>query len=423
MEITLWDYTGDLNRLEAVDSAGRALPLQLVSDSPKQYWDHRYVTVYVRVAVPALGYTAIALREKPLERCPVYRLNDVRVDAEMGGCVLENEVLRAQFDARSGALVSLIDKETGEEQLAAPAQLCLVDTEKATSDAWHIGRWLRCTPVGTVIRFSPQSGSVRNCLEIRQKVLSSTVITRVSLDSGARELCFALEIDWNEAAGQGDTVPLLTFRAPVKSRPDRFLCDVPGGLIWRKEGHIDMPCQSFAAAENGQNLLTLAADCKYGYRLSEGTLTCSLINTAGSPDPYPERGLHRITLWLRAGKETPAALRRHIEALNRPLIPLSTKAQPGPLPARMRLLHYEADTALLSGAELNGQGEFCLRVYETQGQRDTVRLSLPFEAATARLTDMKGRDMETARVQGRQITFEAAPFRLTEVRVTPMDKT
>ena len=182
---------------------------------------------------------------------------------------------------------------------------------------------------------------------------------------------------------------------------------------------MDVPCQSFAAVDNGQRTLALISDCKYGFRLSEGVLSCSLINTAGSPDPYPERGLHRITLWMHVGEKGATALRRHSEALNRPLIPLSTKAQAGVLPAVGRLMEFDAQTALLSGAEINSEGEMCVRVYETQGKPDEVRLILPFEVAAARLTDMKGNERGTARSEGHRVIFKVPPYSIVQVCAAP----
>ncbi len=418
-EVTLWDYTGDLSRLEAVDAKGRSLPLQLAAGMPKRYWDHWYASVYVRVSVPAFGYAVIALREKPLERYPVYRLNDVRVDGEMGPCVLENEYLAARFDTVTGALVSLVDKETGEEQLAAPAQLCVADTERATSDAWHIGRYLGVRPVERTVRFRPAAGGVRAFLEIEQKALSSSIITRVSLDRGARELQFAWEIDWHETAEGNDTVPVLVFRAPLKQKAGECLCHVPGGVIRRQAAWRDMPCLTFASAQNGSRALTLAADSKYGYRLSEGVLSCTLINSAGSPDPYPERGLHRITLWLRVGSDSPAALLRRAGALNRPLIALSTKAQPGKLPPEMRLLSFRAENAVLSGAELTEEGALRVRAVEIEGKEGAVTLTLPFAIRSARLTDMKGNTTGSVQIDGRTASFAIGPWRVEEALILP----
>lgn len=418
VEITVWDYPGDWNRLEAVDAQGHSLPLQLAPGMPGHYWDHRYIRLFVRMAVPALGYAILAIREKPLDRVPVYRLNDVRVDQEMGPVTLENEYLSARFDAVSGALVSLVDKASGEEQLGAPAQLCLISTEKSSSDAWHIGRYVAINPLNQTVRFRPHAGAVRSWVEMEQKVLSSTVTTRVYLESGARELRYEWEVDWNEAANQGHTVPLLAFRVPLKGQADQLICDVPAGIIIRQARHMDVPCLTFAAAQNGKNLLALAADCKYGYRLADQVLTCSLIHAAGNPDPYPERGMHRINLWLHVGADTPVTLKRTVEALNRPLIAYSTKAQPGPLPAGMRLLGFEAESSLLSCVELTEDGALRVRVYEAQGRADTVRLTLPFEAASARQTDMLGLAQGKLQVQGRDVSFALAPYRLADVIIT-----
>ena len=112
---------------------------------------------------------------------------------------------------------------------------------------------------------------------------------KISLDAGAKELQYAWEIDWQEAAGKDDTVPVLVFRAPLKEKAEECLCDVPGGFVRREAAWRDISCLTFASAQNGGCALTLAADSKYGYRLSEGVLSCTLINSAGNPDPYPER--------------------------------------------------------------------------------------------------------------------------------------
>ncbi len=418
-EITLWDYTGDLDRLEAVDSKGRSLPLQLAPGMPKRYWDHWYASLSVRVSVPAMGYTVIALREKPLERYPVFRLDDVRAEEEMGPCTLENEYLRARFDTLTGALVSLIDKETGEEQLSGSAGLCVADTEKATSDAWHIGRYAGLRPVERTVRFRPMAGKVRSCLEIEQKTLSSGIITRVSLDAGARELRYEWEIDWQETANQDDTVPVLAFRTPLRGKAEECLCHVPGGFVRRKAAWMDVPCLTFASAQNGSRALTLAADSKYGYRLADGVLGCTLINSAGNPDPYPERGLHRITLWLHVGNESPAALLRHVGALNRPLIALSTRAQPGRLPPETRLMDFRADSAVLLGVELMEDGALRLRAVETGGKADTVTLTLPFAIQSAQLTDMQGNPTGNVKTEGGTAVFSIDPWRMEEAIIHP----
>ena len=120
VELTVWDYTGDLRRLEAVDSQMNPLPLELLDREMQTYWDHRYVRVLVKVEVAAMGYATIALREKPVTDYPTFYLSAERTESPKGDITLENEFLRAKIDGRSGMLLSLVDKTTGKEQLSAP---------------------------------------------------------------------------------------------------------------------------------------------------------------------------------------------------------------------------------------------------------------------------------------------------------------
>ncbi len=85
--------------------------------------------------------------------------------------------------------------------------------------------------------------------------------------------------------------------------------DVPAGVIDREPKPQDLPALTFAAAVSGDRAAYLASDCKYGYRNWDGDLSVTLINSAGSPDPYPERGIHRITVWLGASQSDAVALK------------------------------------------------------------------------------------------------------------------
>ena len=90
VELTLWDWTGNLARLVAVDEKGERLPLQLLDREFKTYWDHKYVRLLVTASVPALGYATIALQEGECEDYPVYHLSGPRTSESYPDIVLEN---------------------------------------------------------------------------------------------------------------------------------------------------------------------------------------------------------------------------------------------------------------------------------------------------------------------------------------------
>ena len=414
VELTVWDYTGDLRRLEAVDSRMEPLPMELLDREMQTYWDHRYVRVLVKVEVAAMGYTTLALREKPVVDYPTFYLSAERTESPKGDITLENEFLLAKIDGRSGMLLSLVDKVTGREQLSAPAGLCVVDTEKATSDAWKIGRYLGVTPVEHTLRMEPMSGKLRHGVTMEHQMLNSSVKTEVTLEEGARSLKYSFCVDWNEAANKNATHPVLIYRMPLKDAAEQVLMDVPAGCAVRTARAMDLPGLSFAAALTGERVPYIVTDCKYGYRLDRNELIATLINTAGGPDPYPERGVHAIELYLGVEKPNEKALKETAAALIRPLFGIPCAAHPGKLPMNGAFLDFQADTAVLdSFACVNGA--YRARISEMCGKGCRVTLALPMPITEAELTDLEGHPIGTAELSGDCVSFEIGAYRLVQL--------
>ena len=416
VELTVWDYTGDLRRLEAVDSQMNPLPLELLDREMQTYWDHRYVRVLVKVEVAAMGYATIALREKPVTDYPTFYLSAERTESPKGDITLENEFLRAKIDGRSGMLLSLVDKTTGKEQLSAPAGLCVVDTEKATSDAWKIGRYLGVTPVDHTLRMEPISGNLRHGVRMEHQMLHSSVKTEVTLEEGARALKYSFSVDWSEAASQSKTHPVLIYRMPLKDKAEQVLMDVPAGCAVRTARAMDLPGLSFAAALTGEKVPYIVTDCKYGYRLDRSELIATLINTAGGPDPYPERGIHAIELYLGVEKADEKVMKETAAALIKPMFGIPCAAHPGKLPMNGAFLDFRGDTAVLDSFSW-ADGAYRARISEMCGKGCKVTLALPANITEATLTDLEGHEIGAAEISGDCVSFEIGAYRLAQLNL------
>ena len=417
-ELTVWDYAGDMRRISVIDARGNELPFEIAPGMPMKYWDHRYITMYVRVKVPPRGYTVLAVREKEADEYPTYVNTGERVMEPMGKAVLENVRLRAVIDNNTGCLVSLTDKQTGREMITAPAGVSLIDSEKATSDAWRIGRYLKISPVTDTVRFESYQGTLRRGVRVTQKVMHSTVITTYSLEGDSSALRADIEVDWNESAFAQDTVPVLTYRLPARAEKEGVLCDVPAGFVTRGSGAIDIPCLTFAAVDSGSGYTALASDSKHGFRYDEGVLTATLLNTACEPDPYPERGRHSMTLWIRAGEEKKALLKKNTDALIRPLIAMPTGSHRGEA-SEKSLLRVESGSSVVSSVEKTRCGKLVLRVYEAEGLCDRVTAEFDFAVGAAQLTDMRGEPLAgEVKAGGKRVSFTVKPFSLAQILVT-----
>ena len=418
VELTIWDYTGDFSRLEVVDAAGQPLRFQLIDRQLQHYWDHKYIRLLVEADVPALGYTTCAVREKPVTDYPTYYLESERVEKPRGPVTLENERLTARFNGTNGMLLSLIDKRTGEELLAGPAGLYVTMVEDPGNSAWAIGRHLNTVPVNEMVslRMLP-AGELRQGFTAEYRALDSTFKVSVTLDADADALAYDLEVDWREYARAGEPRPVLRFVAPMRADASRVLMDVPAGAIVREAGHIDLPALTYAAAQADAATPALISNCKYGFRLADGALSCTLINTADNPDKYPERGIHAIKLWLTPASADAQLMKQRSEALNRPLTGVPTAVHEGKLPASGALMGFVADSAVLSAAFLDGTGALNVRAFETRGEESAVAVEVPFDIKAATLIDLDGRKVGEVEVSGRRAAFRLAPWKLGQVRI------
>lgn len=421
VEITMWDYVGDLRRLEVVDAKMQPVRFQLLDKAPQKYWDHRYVRLLIEAEVAGFGYATYAVRERPVESYPTFYLKSDRVEKPLGPLTLENEHLKATFAMESGALISLIDKATGEEQIleGQEAGLKLLTTEHASSSAWRIGRHLKTETVDGLTDMSyAVKGELHNAIEMKYRLLDSLITTTVSLDAGAKALAYEFEVDWREYTEKGKTVPVLSYMIPLKNGAEQVLMDVPAGAKLRDAEYIDMAGLSFAACAGKGAAPVLMANCKYGYRLAGGVLSCTLINTADAPDKYPERGIHNIKLWVAVEEPKAKALKQLAEALNRPMVGVPTASHPGQLAEGGALMSFESGSTVFSSAGLCSCGKALdVRVFEIEGKADQVTIHAPFEPSRAELVNLNGEVQGVATVDKDVVRFDIAPHKIAQVRI------
>lgn len=416
VELTVWDYAGDFQRLEAVDHTGKRVPLQLMDSEPQGYWDHLYVRVLILADVPAMGYATYALREKELTEYPTHLLHAEREELPKGDIVLENRYLCARFDTGSGMMLSLVDKTSGEELLSGPAGLHLVRTENGGMTAWRIGRYLEIEPVVGTNKVSIAEGELRSSVTFEQCVMHSSVRVTISLDEEATALRYDLQVDWHETCGGQSFIPVLSYRLPLKQNAQEIICDVPAGAVRRASRQLDVPALTGAYAASEGVTAALITDCKYGYRLADNVLSATLINTSGDPDPYPERGIHAIKLFVALTDGGAAAFKAKARMLISPMTGVPTARHAGTLAPKSSLM--EIDTAHCVVSSVQAQDDALLvRLYETDGAEDNVVIHAPFAPKRAELTKLDGTVVGEANVTGQDAAFCVQPNTLVQIRL------
>ena len=395
LEITVWDWTGDMRYISVTDGEGNPLEFQMIDGGLQQYWDHKYFRFLVQLNVPALSYTTVVLKpgkmnEYPVHFQPFYGSN--RNHYPVSNYVLDNGRIRCEFDYSTGEMLSMKDLENGgREMLSERAALTFVDTHRNGMSAWEIGTYLKETAITDVHNIHPSvSGPLRNGFAFDARIRSSAVTVEYTLDKGAKAVKVNIRVDWKEVGGE--KLPLLAYRLPLAYDTDAFLYDIPAGSVSRPAAEADRPGNSYicAASPAGDNA-GIIADCKYGFRGikrdGHAVLYATLINTAVNPDLYPERGIHNIALTVGCFSPCPAQMELTALSAVRPMTYISTGSHKGEMPMAGTFCRIDCRGGVPS-AVYAAEDALFVRVYSVSDEAQP--LTIDAGAKEAELVDLYG---------------------------------
>ena len=391
VEVTIWDWNGDIGRMRWTDADGNSLKHQVLSNGFDHYWGHLHADVLVQATVPAMGYATIVLDEADPETISL-DVKDPRL-AEPDKAVLDNGLIHAELDIRDGGIVSLINRQTGVEY-AKPGspmgvfRLIEEDTSKGMS-AWVVGRYRNLKALNKGVKFTAvnPSGGLRQTVAYAAEFGNGSKLdVTVSLDDGAKMLEIGATVRWLEIGGQETCFPQLSFLMPVAYGYDKVRYDVPMGAIDRALLDMDVPAQSYGMPLNldGESLM-LISDSKYGYRCTEEGLSLTLLRSAVDPDPWPEVGEHRIRMAIAVGGSSQSADARTAKAFCQKFQVAAAKAHKGSLPAAQSLLELSGGVVLSAVKMAEDGSGIVVRYFEAEGKagRGAVKLFKAPKAAEA----------------------------------------
>lgn len=418
VQFTVWDWTGDLRYMSIEDSNGQKIPFQLDDKELQQYWDHKYFRVTAQVKVPSCGYTTIVLRETEPTEYEIYMQPSERTGKPYTNYLLENEYLKAEFDWQSGELISLVDKKMNVERLrkGETGGLRYIETEASSSNAWCIGRYCSISKSDSTPKITANIGqNLVDSITIEQTIRSSKIKTVISLGKGDRAFKYDINVDWHEIGRNGSPVPVLVYHLPV-IQTDNFLYDVPAGVQYRKAMNIDVPALQFGAAiYEDERAVSVITDCKYGYRGWSDGLTVTLIHSATSPDPYPERGIHNIKIFVGVECACPKVLLELATDMNSPFHHQTGVPHDGKLPVECSLLSFESETAVLSSI-FSENGSLMARIYELCGKAAKAEITVKGAVAEATLVNLAGKAVANTIKTDDTMSFSVNPYSIATVK-------
>jgi alpha-mannosidase len=379
-------------------------------------------------------YSVTPLRRAPAPSGP---LRGSRADADSAAPdsellvapeALENACLRVEFDA-AGDITRIYDKTNQREVLPAGAranQFQIFEDRPLAWDAWDVDPFYddRCWTAEPAEWVQvAERGPLRAALELRRRVLRSTITQRISLARGSARLDFEAVVDWRERH------VLLKVAFPVEVLAPVATHEIQWGNVERPTHHntswdwarFETCAHKWVDLSEGDYGVSLLNDCKYGHDVRDNVMRLSLLRSPTSPDPEADQGEQRFSYSLlpHAGRWDARTIAAAY-ALNDPLIAWTGSGRVGERPAPPPLIAVDRPNVAIETVKQAEDGRgVIVRLYECQRRRGPLTLTAGFALAAAQRTDLLEQPQEDLAVDGRRVRLAVRPYEIVTLRLIP----
>jgi alpha-mannosidase len=403
--------------ISVIDSRGKALPFQQISNDPST---HTYKLLVKVEDIPSLGYEVLHIGSAG---------KSAPTDLIAAGLTLENSKLRVKIDSKTGCITSIYRKATKFDSIASGAcgnQLQAFKDTPKDYDAWNIDadfdKQVTLLDKADSVELI-EKGPVRATIRITRSWQNSKFIQEVSLYAGLDRVDVANKFDWHE------THVLLKAAFPLAASGPQATYEIPYGSIERpttrnnswEAAKFEVPALRWADLGDSEHGFSLINESKYGYDASGNILRLSLLRSPTWPDPEADRGHHefRYSLYPHSGdwKQALTVLRGY--EFNYPLSAFQVEAHEGELPPQHSFVGITGDNVVLTALKKAEGGDGLLfRFYEWAGKTGNVQIRLPEGAESASLTNlMETPEGASLSVANNQVTVPVHPYEIVSVRV------
>jgi len=350
------------------DSEGREIPFQIVRGDQTNGKKDKYHAIFMAQA-GAMGYATYRMffRGEASEEASE---NLLAATENM----LENELIRVEFDTETGDICRIYDKKRKRNILDGACRALLLD--ETNCDTWahdqeYLGEICGCfgKPEFKII----ENGPVRSVLRGVTQCQNSTLQRDYILEAGSDAVLVKVKADFHEKH------KALKFAFPAAG--DKTIASIPFGTITRENGHGEEPCGSWISSGE----LCIANDGKYGYDTAGGEVRLSILRGAiyadhfGERDElseYMEQGVHECSYLLCRYTDAASAERRAQE-LNFPLRHIMESFHDGPLKENASCFSCDSSNVAVTAVKLaEDTDEAVVRFFEANGEEGKVAIEL-----------------------------------------------
>ena len=420
------------NPVTAIGPEGDAMAVQAITEP-----DGSRSALFVAKNAPLHGYAVWDLNATTV---PVEEDEDAVTASTTH---LENDSLRVEFDAATGLITRLFDRDNEREILHDTCtvhasgrrdlnvhncanRLDLHADKPLSWDAWDVdiyaferGRVLTELVSATVV----ENGPVRGAIRFERTFGKSRIVQIVRLTAGSMRLDFVTEADWQET----DTMLKAAF--PVAINSTRATYEIQYGHVERPthtntswdQARFEVCAQKWVDLSEGNYGVALLNDCKYGHDIQGHTLRLTLLRSPQAPDPAADRGRHVFTYSLlpHNGDFREGEVVENAYALNSPPTASALPAnRPGPLPLERSFFEVDNAAVFIEAIKrAEKENAVIVRFYEVHNTRGSVTLTTTLPVKSAWYCDLMEKSLAEIPVSGGEMLLPIQPFEIVTLKL------
>lgn len=403
-----------------VDHDGNLFESQIVDG------DNKRSLVIAVTGVPAFGYKTIWLQTPTIELSG-YEAKLVKQSTAVQPTCWETELYVLEFN-ECGEIVRWLDKEEHRELLKAGTvanELQFFHDKPIEWDAWDLDDRYAEQPAGKAKLEDFQvieNGSVRDVLRFRWSWSRSSIVQDLIIHHGKRRVDFKTSVDWQEEH------KLWKVAFPVDLVATKATYEIPFGALERSatnntswdQAQYEVCGHRWADVSEGSYGVSLMNDSKYGYDIKENTLRLSLLRAPKWPDCHADLGHHDFTysLYPHSGNWRDAHVVRVAAELNQAATVRETTANKGVLPPSDCYVELHSNHVILDTIKPSEDGNgTILRLYESSGSREQIRLCWRFSVAKAWIVNLLEEEIEEVPCCSNEMVIEFRPYEIKTLRI------
>lgn len=390
-----------------VDSEGNVLPVVKTNDG-KLSFTPRYI--------PAKGYAIFTPNSEPIKDSKRISIN---------GNVIDTPFYKITMD-KMGQFTSIFDKDADREivKQGEKANVLRVYEDKPIYyDNWDIDIYYtqKSWVVDDVQSIKwVENNNVRAVLQIERKFLNSIIKQNIIFYTNSRRIDFDTTVDWK----QFDL--LLKTEFPIDINAVEATYDIQFGNIKRPtHKNTSWDCAKFevcghkwADLSEGGYGVALLNDCKYGYGITEGKMTLSLVKSGTVPNPTTDQEMHYFTYALLPHQENAVdEIAKEAYTLNVPCYAVKANAPKATLTIDS-LVSINLDNVMIETVkQAEDKNGTIIRMYEYQNKRSKATVTFNSGFTVVEECDLMEQNSTKVAENSNEFSFTIKPYEIKTFRI------